>query len=140
MSRLSLIEKALFLKKCELFQELDLDIILAIAEKTEFREFHDREVVFQEGQEAHRLFIVVSGAISADGMTIIEPCDYFGEEALFSQSTRHYSATAYRSTGLLAISRSHLDEILLECPQVALAMIRAFAEVTPFRERARTRS
>jgi CRP/FNR family transcriptional regulator, cyclic AMP receptor protein len=144
MTELTLIEKAFFLKKTKLFSELDLDLVLAIADKAELRTVEDKELVFASNQDAHCLYVLVSGKVaiiddvtSDEPQTIatIQPLDFFGDESLFNREPRGYTAEARGSTELLLISRSHLTEIMLECPQVALALIRAYAALTAFRAR-----
>ena len=144
MNELTLIEKAFFLKKTKLFSELDLDLVLAIADKAEQRTVDDKELIFSSNQDAHCLYVLVSGKVAiiddvTDDVpkTVAKICtlDFFGDESLFNREPRSYTAEAQGATELLLISRSHLTEIMLECPQVALALIRAYAAVTPFRNR-----
>jgi CRP/FNR family transcriptional regulator, cyclic AMP receptor protein len=144
MNELTLIEKAFFLKKTKLFSDLDLDLVLAIADKAEQRSVEDKEPIFLSNQDAHCLYVIVSGKVAIiDDITDEESktvakvfaSDFFGDESLFNREPRGYTAEAYGTTELLLISRSHLIEIILECPQVALALIRAYAALTPFRNR-----
>ena len=138
MSHLTLIEKAFFLKKTSLFLELDLDLVLAIAAKAEQRLCHDEETIFSFNQEAHRLYVILSGAVQIEDeadrrIETLFAGDFFGDESLFNQQTRGYNAIAKGETLLLTISRTHLTEIILECPQVGISLIRAYAMTTPFR-------
>lgn len=140
MKELPLIEKAFFLKKTEIFSELDLDLLLAIGDKAETRVCEDKELIFCLNQDAHRLYFILDGRVKvedADGRAIshLKTQDFFGDESLFNQEPRGYSAFAQGKTVLLTISRTHLSEIILECPQVALGIIRAYAAVTQFRKR-----
>ncbi len=135
-----LIEKAFFLKKTALFSELDLDLVLAIADKAEERLCSDEELIFAINQDAHRLYAIVHGKVaivdaSDTVVAELEAQDFFGDEALFSQKNRGYTATAKGEAHLISITRTHLIEIMLECPQVAISLIRAYAKVTPFRGR-----
>lgn len=140
MSRLTLIEKSFYLKKTEAFQELDLDLALAIANKAEELAFEKDERIFSLNQEAHRLYIILEGnVLIADErekkVTTLYPYDYFGDESLFSQKPRMYNAIAETKVKLLTISRTHLVEIILESPNIALCLLRAYAQSTPFRNR-----
>lgn len=138
MTKLSLIEKAFFLKKTALFTEVDLDLMLAISEKVDIYEFRKEELVFSHNQAAKNLFIIYSGRVDLfDGAgvhqaTLFEP-NFFGDEALFTHTRRAYTAIAKEDSCLLVISRSHLHEIIFEAPQVALALIRSYALATPIR-------
>lgn len=144
MNELTLIEKAFFLKKTKLFSELDLDLVLALAAKAEQRTVEDQEPIFSSNQDAHCLYVLVSGKVSIiDDVTSeesktlakISTLDFFGDESLFTREPRGYTAQAQGTTELLLISRSHLTEIMLECPQIAIALIRAYASDTSFRKR-----
>ena len=144
MNELTLIEKAFFLKKTKLFAELDLDLALAIANKAEQRNAEDQEIIFSSNQDAHCLYVLISGKVTIiDDVTNeeneildeISPPDFFGDESLFNREPRSYTTRAKGETKLLLVSRSHLTEIMLECPQVAISMIREYAAETCFRKR-----
>jgi CRP/FNR family transcriptional regulator, cyclic AMP receptor protein len=140
MSRLSLIEKAFCLKKTPLFQELDLDLLLAIADKADERRYAKDEIIFSNNQDAHRLYILTSGKVAIINanqthISTLEAQDYFGDEALFAQASRAYSVIALVASQVLTVSRTHLVQIMLESPNIALTLIRAFASTTPFRMR-----
>lgn len=142
MTPLTIIEKAFFLKKTQLFQELDIDLLLAIADKAELRYCVKNEPIFSINQDAHRLYVILQGSVlitndEDQNQASLYPGDFFGDESLFNQEPRGYNAKADGNdiTIVLTISRTHLIEIILECPQVAIAIIRAYAAVTPFRRR-----
>ena len=140
MNTLTLIEKAFFLKRSLLFSELDLDLVLAIADKADERHFKTKETIFCLNQDAHRLYVIVEGGVTIYNeeqtpLTSLIPPDFFGDESLFNQEARGYSVEANKETILLTISRTHLIEIMLECPQVAICLIRDYAAVTTFRKR-----
>ena len=140
MRHLTLIEKAFFLKRLQLFSELDLDLLLAIADKVEERSFEKDDIIFSFDQDAHRLYCIHSGevAIFDEGkncLAMLYPPDYFGDEAIFNQTNRRYAAVATTHTDILTIGRGHLSEVMLESPPVALALIRAYAKNTLFRNR-----
>ena len=140
MRHLTLVEKAFFLKKTELFSELDLDLLLAISDKAEERFFRPQGTIFSLNQEAHKLYIILDGCVSItdkQGKMIasLKPHDYFGDEALISNKLRGYLAMATEKTHLLTISRTHCFEIMLESPQIAISLLRAYASALPFRKR-----
>ena len=140
MHELTLIEKAFFLKKTTLFSELELDLVLAIANKAEIRIQTNDELIFSVNQDAHCLYVIVSGSVMIENeneeeIERLTAPDYFGDEALFTRESRSYSAKAIGDTTLMLISRSHLTEIILECPQVALSLLRGFAASCTYRKR-----
>ena len=140
MKHLTLIEKAFFLKRLQLFSELDLDLLLAIADKVEELSVEKEDIIFTVNQDAHRLYCIYSGEVaifdeSKYCLAMLYPPDYFGDEALFNQTSRRYAAVATTDTSLLTIGRGHLSEVMLESPAVAIALIRAYAKNSLFRNR-----
>lgn len=132
MRNINLIDKAFLLKKTSLFGALDLDLLLTIADKMEYLHFRQNEKVFQHDQEAHRMYLIVSGLISVQdnaGETLAElkSGDFFGDESMFSNNPRTYAASCETPTTLLALSRSHLLSIITECPSVALSLLEAYS-------------
>lgn len=136
----SLIEKAFFLKKMRLFAELDLEALLAIAEKLHEDEYDQDEKIFGPGQVANRIYFIVSGIIQifdADRKFIAElgAGDYFGDESLFNELPRSYAAHCKSDALFLTLSRSHLLSIISECPSVAVVLLQAYAQQLPCRLR-----
>src|SRR3982750_380327 len=101
----SLIEKAFFLKKMRLFSELDLEILLAIAEKLHEDEYEKDEKVFTPGQVANRIYLIAEGTVQVldeqkKSLCELHAGDYFGDESLFNEQPRSY-ATVCRTDALL---------------------------------------
>lgn len=136
----SLIEKAFFLKKLRLFAELDLEALLAIAEKLHEDEYDQEEKVFGPGQVANRIYFIVSGTVQIfdiDRKLLAElgSGDYFGDESLFNELPRSYAAICKTDALFLTLSRSHLLSIISECPSVAVVLLQSYAQQLPCRVR-----
>jgi CRP/FNR family transcriptional regulator len=134
----SLVEKAFFLKRVRLFAELDLELLLAIAEKLHEDDYDAGEKVFTSGQVANRIYLIAKGSatiIDEKGSFVKElgAHDYFGDEAIFNDGARSYSAICKTDSLLFALSRSHLLSIISECPSVAIALLQAYAQTFPCR-------
>ena len=134
----SLIEKAFFLKKLRLFNDLDLELLLAISEKLHIDEYDKDEKVFTIGQVANRIYLIVEGTVQLfnDKMrpiTELQAGDYFGDEALFNEQTRSYAAICKTDTLFLTLSRSHLLSIISECPSVAVTLLQTYSQQLPCR-------
>jgi len=134
----SLIEKAFFLKKSRLFNELELELLLAIAEKLHEDDYDADEKVFCSGQLANRFYLIVKGTVQI--MDDKSKCiyeltngNYFGDEALFNEQSRAYSAICKTDALLLTLSRSHLLSIISECPSIAAALLQSYAQQLPCR-------
>jgi CRP-like cAMP-binding protein len=134
----SLIEKAFFLKKVKLFNELDLELLLAVAEKLHEDDYDAEEKIFATGQVANRIYCIASGTVQIldDRMKVVCELtvgDYFGDESLFNEQPRGYSAICKTDALFLTLSRSHLLSIISECPSVAVALLQAYAQQLPCR-------
>jgi CRP-like cAMP-binding protein len=140
MPSFNLIDKAFLLKKSPLFEALDLDLLLSIADKIESSHYRPNDMIFQCGQDAQRLYLIVSGEISIEDRNGIElarllPGEYFGDEAMFTEKRREYSAICRSKAELFSLSRSHLLSIFQECPSVALSFLEAYTCLLVFRAR-----
>jgi CRP/FNR family transcriptional regulator/CRP/FNR family cyclic AMP-dependent transcriptional regulator len=134
----SLIEKAFFLKKMRLFSELDLEILLAIAEKLHEDDYDKDEKVFTPGQVANRIYLIAEGAVQIQNeqrkvLSELNTGDYFGDESLFNDQPRSYAAVCKTDTLFYTISRSHLLSIISECPSVAVTLLQSYSQLLPCR-------
>lgn len=140
MKPLNLIEKAFFLKKVKPFSELDLDLLLAVAEKLYYDEYDADERVFSHGQAANRMYLIVKGNILIHDermKPLFHLCDkdFFGDESLFNEQPRSYGAICTADTQILTLSRSHLLSVISECPSVAISLLQCYAQQNPCRSR-----
>lgn len=129
----SLIEKAFFLKKLRLFSELDLEILLAIAEKLHEDDYDKEEKVFTPGQVANRIYFIAEGSVQIFDehrklLSELNAGDYFGDESLFNEQPRGYAAICKTDTLFLTLSRSHLLSIISECPSVAVTLLQSYSQ------------
>ncbi len=134
----SLIEKAFFLKKSRLFSNLDLEMLLAIAEKLHEDDYDKDEKVFLPGQVANRIYLIASGTVgiydeARKQLAELGPGDYFGDESLFNDQSRSYVAICKSDTLFLTLSRSHLLSIISECPSVAVTLLQTYSAQLPCR-------
>ncbi|MBS0626521.1 MAG: cyclic nucleotide-binding domain-containing protein [Verrucomicrobia bacterium] len=133
MKPLSLIERAFFLKKVRLFSELDLDSLLAIAEKLHHDDYDAGEKIFTPGQVANRIYLIAQGTVQILDERNRPLCDltspeFFGDESLFNEQPRTYSAICKSDCLFLTLSRSHLLSIISECPAVAVALLQSYSQ------------
>lgn len=138
--KLTLIDKAFLLKKTSLFESLDLDLLLTIADQSEILSHKKGDNIFQLDQNSNRIYFIISGQVEIQDMenkkiTQLNSGDFFGEENLFQQQPREYKAISTTQLSLLALSCSHLLSIMLECPTVAIALLEEYMQNAKFRER-----
>lgn len=139
MKRLTLVDKAFFLKKTVLFSALDLDLLLAIADKLSLVSFDEGRKIFGIGEEAFRMYFIVKGTVEirdAKHTVLAELADeeFFGDEAMFNEKPRSYDAISKTDTVLLALSRTNILTIISECPSVAVGFLQAYTSNTSFRK------
>lgn len=136
MKPFSLIDKAFFLKKVKPFSDLDLDLLLPIAEKLYYDEYDANERVFSHGQAANRMYLIVQGSVLIEGekeKLTLGPGDFFGDESLFNEQPRSYGAVCTTDAQLLTLSRSHLLSMISECPSIAVSLLQCYAQQLPCR-------
>ncbi len=137
MKRITLIDKAFLLKRTPLFNSLDLDLLLPIADKLELIEYDAGEVIFKPGDQANRMYIIVRGTVTVQlkgqGSATLTEDDFFGDESLFNEQTRAYQATSKTDAQLFSLSKTNLMTTLLECPSAALGFLQVYTKALPFR-------
>jgi len=140
MKPLHLIDKAFLLKKMQLFSSLDLDLLLTIADKMETHLYKKEASIFQEGQEAHRLYLIVEGGVGIKNrkegvLGELAAGDFFGEESIFNEKERGYEAFCKTDVTLLTMTGPHFLSLINECPTVAISLLEIYTAPLDFRQR-----
>lgn len=133
MKQLNLIERAFFLKKIALCHDLDFEVIIAIAEKLNQDFYEKNEKIFETNQIGSRIYFITAGKvdlIDKYGSPIITLSEesFFGDEALFNEQPRSYSAICAEKTHLMTLSKANLMNLISECPTVAIALLQYYAQ------------
>lgn len=128
MKQLSLIEKAFFLKKVSLFEDLDLDMLVAIADKMNQDIYDKNESIFEVNHKAVRMYFIAHGEVDLldeqnNLIYSLKNTDFFGDEALFNEKERTYRAVCKKEALLLTLSKTNLITIITECPSIATALL-----------------
>ena len=131
-----LTDKILYLKRIEIFSDLSINELAAVASVTEEAFFDQGATVFEEGAFGDTLFLVVEGEVGvikgcdADKqieLDIIGTGDYFGEMALFGDDRRSATIRVKKDARFLTLSKQELREIVREFPQIALHVCRVLS-------------
>lgn len=136
MKELTLIEKAFYLKKNVLFKELDLDLLLIIAEKMVQDVYDKKEKIFDEKQAANRMYFIYEGKVKiykSNKSIYLDANDFFAEESLFNDKPRDYSAICIEDTVFLTLSKTNVMTIISECPSIAISLLEIYTTLFPFR-------
>lgn len=94
-------------------------------------------VLFREGDEGDRLYVIVSGTVklgrrAADGrenlLAVLGPAEMLGELSLFDPGPRTATATAVSPVVLAGLGPEELESWLTGRPEVARHLLRALAQ------------
>jgi len=126
------VEKVLFLKSAPLFAGLDSEELAALADIALEKEFATGEIIFEERQPAHHLYILVRGKV--DVFRRVDTNEYpiatlgekecFGEMAILDDEPRSASVRAVDPTVVLKIDRESFRELITERPQISFAILK----------------
>ncbi|MDL4840584.1 Crp/Fnr family transcriptional regulator [Aquibacillus sp. LR5S19] len=110
-----------------------MDEILMTAQSVSYKK---GEIIYQADNQSTSLYIVNSGKVrifrlSESGkeqlVRILNPGDFTGEYALFSESTHESFAEAMVDTAVCMINRTDLQAFLLKYPSISLKILAEFS-------------
>ena len=114
-------------------QGLSGDELRRLAELAEALAFDVEQAVFQEGDEGHSLYIVLSGCVriskqipgvGEEALAMLERGGFFGEMSLIDGSPRSATAKAHEAdTRVLRISKVRLEELLASASTGAIELL-----------------
>ncbi len=131
-----LTDKILHLKNIEIFADLSVNELAAVASVTEEAAFDEMEMVFREGEIGDTLFLILEGEVAVIKdcnaerefeLDSIGPGDYFGEMALFGDDRRSATIRVKKNARFLTLNKQELQEIVREYPQIALHVCRVLS-------------
>jgi HEAT repeat protein/ATP/ADP translocase len=126
------VEKVLILKSAPLFAALDSEELAALAEIAIEKEYEPGEIIFEEKQVAHHLYVTARGRVEVfrrldsteHSIAFLEQEDAFGEMAILDDEPRSASVRAVLPTLVLKIDRENFHELILERPQISFAIFK----------------
>ena len=125
------------LRSAPLFRELDDEAAAALRASMEETHPARGEVLFREGDEGDRVYVVSRGKVklgrtSPDGrenlLALLGPGQMFGELSLFDPGPRSATASAVIETTLLGLGHADLLPWLTGRPEVARGLLLQFAQ------------
>jgi CRP-like cAMP-binding protein len=123
-------------RSAPLFAALDEDASRSLRESMHPVRLSRGEVLFAEGDQGERLFVILEGKIklgrtSSDGrenlLAIVGPGEMFGELSLFDPGPRTATATCVSDAELIALGHEALQPFLLQHPEVGVQLLQSLA-------------
>ena len=133
----------MFLRTVDIFSGLTDQQLETLLKGSRYRLYNKGTVIVTEGDSAHALFIVKTGALKAylsdnDGKEIIlstlGPNDYFGELALIDDEPRSATVAAMERSEVLQVPKEAFQQLVLQDPQamqtIARSLVKQVRELT----------
>jgi hypothetical protein len=136
-TQITVSDKILHLKNIQIFKDLAVSELAAIASVTDEVTVEPQQDFIKEGEAGDIMYLVVKGEVAviknaqqSDGHEIelarIKTGDYFGEMVLFEDAPRAATIRTVEKSWLLALPKNEFAEIVREYPQIALHICKAF--------------
>ena len=123
------------LEQCPLFSSFDPGSLRDLLQQMRLVELRAGEELFHQGDPGGSLYIVATGAVVpiAEGeprtrLAVLEPGEFFGEIALFTDQPRNATIEALVDTQLLSIDRSVMWTLVRDHPDVLSLLLRFLRE------------
>jgi signal transduction histidine kinase len=144
-----------FLKKVYFFKDLPEEQIKVMQAACHQIEYRPGEIIFEEGDQADRFYIVADGAVEVwkdyrlpqkDLLAVHERGHLFGEMALIDELPRSATLAAREPTRLFYIDRDDFQAIIQDNSEIAISILKSVTDmvrtsneyfVESLRERAR---
>ncbi len=125
-----------------LFADMPTDALHALAARLVLRQFPTDEAIYTEGTAGDAMYIVEAGEVRlmdsafADAHLLerVRPGETFGEMALLTGRTRAECARAATDVTLWVLYKSDFDDVMVQYPEVSLALSRTLTERLSTRE------
>lgn len=119
-----------FLQRIHLFRDLNVDDLTVIAGILEEETFVAEELVFKQGAEADRFYIIYRGSVHVEQVLGKEERpladlvvgDYFGEQALLDKARHTATVTATQRSDLFSIPADQFRLLLKRFPRFRAAL------------------
>jgi len=136
-------QKVEMLKNIPIFHELTRTEILEVDQLLHERIYEKDEIIFEEGDPGHGIFIIVSGKVRADPshkllkneVLDIGPGELVGELSLFDQAPRTAKVIAIERTVTVVLFQAEFYSLLLKNKSVGVKVLVEIARTLSRRAR-----
>jgi CRP/FNR family transcriptional regulator len=128
-----------WLKKTELFENLNESHLNVILSRSSVESFTEGKTIFHQGEEANRLYVLIQGAVDLavkaqeqiDFMTskIEREGAVFGTASLMEPFHYNVSATCLKPSKVLVIDASFIQKMMEEDPKMGVEMMKKLASI-----------
>jgi hypothetical protein len=127
-----LIETVLFLKETQVFMEVDVAVLLHVAEKLENRAFTASQSIVKSGQKSGGLYFIKKGQVEVTQprkgrnlrITVLGPRDSIGELSALNDTTASADCTAITPVEGFFLPSGVLSQLLHQHPRLSIGVIR----------------
>lgn len=132
ISEMMITDKILHLKKIDIFKQLSVNELAAIASATSKEVHAPGEIIFREGDVAETMYLIISGEMATlkNGTEMVGTLtagESFGTMALLLDEPRLLTVQAETESQLLVLHKRDFKEIVREYPQIALEISKVLA-------------
>lgn len=136
---IELSEKILMLRSIEIFQDLTVQELGAIALASKEVEYPRDTIVFREGEKGDALYFVAKGKVavikamgeegSPEGIQLAEigRGEYFGEMALIEDTVRSATIKTIDHSVFLVLEKHEFNELVMEYPSIPLQICKVLS-------------
>jgi len=118
-----------FLRRIHLFRDLDDEALTVIAGMLKEESHKEGEVIFSQGSDADRFYIIYQGKVNItrihrkeeQELASLIGGDYFGEEGLLSNGKRSATVSTIEQTYLFMLDRDEFKAIIKKYPKLKAA-------------------
>jgi CRP-like cAMP-binding protein len=133
---LSVIERVLFLKDTEVFVEVDIAVLIPVAERLEFREFPAGETLVENNQSTGGIYLIQKGEVEVsqlrDGRRVsiarLGAHESVGDLSALNDTPATADCTAITPVECWYIPSEHLANLLHEHPRLGIGLIRMLSQ------------
>jgi len=134
---ISLTNKILLVRDIDVFSDLSVSELAAVASVTEAVSHPANQVVIREGDMGETMFLIVKGRVvviknlakeNELELDQIGTGEYFGEMALFEDRKRSASIRTLTSSEFLVLHKAEFNDIVHEFPEIALNACRVLGD------------
>jgi CRP/FNR family transcriptional regulator, anaerobic regulatory protein len=119
--------------KVPIFNSLAFEEMLEVSMTTTQREYEKGEIIYLEGENAEKLFIISTGKVKVVKLSeggkeqvirVLGPGDFLGELSLFTHTPLNSNAEAIETTTVCIVDGKEINRLIEKRPSIALKILK----------------